>query len=227
MFCVRQGQGQEVLYLHGWGCSHEVFASCRNPSFCETLPDLYGFGETPAPTHPVDLDYYVEGVKRLMDRYYMQNVVVVAHSFGARIAVRLAATSPHVVGLVLVGAAGMRPRRGVKYLARVAHAKLAKLFRLRPPEGSEDYRRLSGAMKGTFVNIVHTYQEKELSRVTVPVLLVWGAEDKETPPYMLKRFEKGLPLSRTVWMERCGHFCFAQQPDRFRRLVATFVEELQ
>ena len=226
MFCVRQGVGKEVLYLHGWGCTHEAFAACRNPSFCETLPDLYGFGETPAPPFPVGLDYYVDGVKRLMDQYRMQDVVVVAHSFGARIALRLAATSPHVAGLVLVGAAGMKPRRGIKYVVRVAMVKIAKALHRPIKGGSADYRRLSGAMKGTFVNIVHTYQEKELPKVSVPVLLVWGTEDKETPSYMLKRLQKGLPHSRTVWMEKGGHFCFATQPVRFRQLVEAFVNEV-
>lgn len=223
---VRIGEGKEILYLHGWGCSHEVFSLHATPRFCYTAPDLYGFGNTPAPSYPVDLDYYVRGVVDLMTHYHMEDTVVVGHSFGARIALRLAQCTDRVQGLVLVGAAGLRPRRGIKIYARIAYAKWCRLCRRTPPVGSEDYRRLTGAMRKTFVNVVHTYQDKELPHIHCPVLLVWGDKDTQTPLYMLRRFQRGLPNSRTVIMEGCDHFCFAQQPARFERLIREWADNL-
>jgi pimeloyl-ACP methyl ester carboxylesterase len=220
------GQGKEILYLPGWGCTKEVFALHSTPSFCLTAVDLYGFGETPAPAHPVDLQYYADGVEEVMRHYHMEDVVVVAHSFGARVAMRLASKSTRIVGLVLVGAAGMKPKRGLKYYLRIARAKWYALWGLPKPAGSPDYEALTGAMRRTFVNIVHTYQEKEAAHINCPVLLVWGTEDRETPLYMLKRLQKLLPESRTVLMEGRGHFCFAERADYFDQLVKQFTESL-
>ena len=94
------------MFLHGWGADQRVFAPAFSflKDHTVTTVDLYGFGETPAPTIPVDLDYYVQGVKRLMAYYNMENVLVVGHSFGGRVAVKLAQSS-RVAGVVLVDAA--------------------------------------------------------------------------------------------------------------------------
>ena len=219
---IRIGQGQEIVYLHGWGCSKEIFSFGNSPSFCRTAPDMYGFGDTPAPMVPVDLQYYADGVMDLFRHYGIEDAVVVGHSFGARVAIRLAATTDRVAGLVLVGAAGLKPRRGPRYYARVARAKCCRVLGLPQPKGSVDYAKLQGSMRQTFKNVVHTYQEREVKSIRCPVLLVWGSLDDQTPLYMLHRFERLLPHSRTVLMEGCGHFCFLEQPRRFADLVDQF-----
>jgi len=196
------------------------------PTFCLTAVDFYGFGQTPAPTYPVDLQYYVDGVVALMRHYNMEDVTVVAHSFGARVAIRLATQCDRVNGLVLVGAAGLKPRRGIRYYCRLARARWYALWGMPRPKGSPDYEALSGAMRRTFVNIIHTYQDAEVARITCPVLLVWGTLDTETPMYMLRRFQRLLPQSRTVLLEGCGHFCFAEQPARFDALVKEYANNL-
>lgn len=196
------------------------------PSFCVTAVDFPGFGRSPAPIVPVDLQYYVDEVAALMRHYNMEDVVVVAHSFGARVAIRLAVACDRVAGLVLVGAAGLRPRRSVRYYARILRAKWCHLCHLPRPKGSTDYENLSGPMRRTFVNIVNTYQDREVRHVRCPVLLVWGTEDTQTPLYMLHRFERLLPQSHTVLMEGCDHFCFARQPARFDALVKEFANNL-
>lgn len=214
------------MYLHGWGCTKEIFSLAYSPSFCCTAPDLYGFGQTPPPPVAVDLQYYADGVCALIRHYRMEDVVLVGHSFGARVAIRVASQYDRVAGLVLVGAAGLKPRRGVRYYVRVWHAKCCTLLGLPKPQGSEDYNRLTGTMRKTFINVVHTYQEKEVRRLRCPVLLVWGSQDDQTPPYLLRRFQRLLPQARTVWMEGCGHYCFLQQPTRFDALVKEFCRSL-
>ncbi|MBQ4444199.1 MAG: alpha/beta hydrolase [Clostridia bacterium] len=199
-----------------------MFALRETPSFCLTAVDFYGFGESPAPSVPVDLQYFADGVDEVMRRYNMEDVVVVAHSFGARVAVRLATQSTRIAGLVLVGAAGMKPRRTARYYLRIARAKWYALWGLPRPQGSADYEATSGAERRTFVNIIHTYQEKEVREIRVPVLLVWGTADRETPPYMLRRYERLLRNSRTVLFEGRGHFCFAEEPQRFDAIVKEF-----
>ena len=220
------GKGQEILFLHGWGCSNEIFSLKDSPFFCSTAPDFYGFGASPPPPVAVGLDYYADGVIELLNHYRIEDAVLVGHSFGARVAIRIAYRTNRVAGLVLVGAAGLRPRRGVRYLVRVAAAKCRRLLGKPSVGGSADYRQLTGPMRRTFIRIVHTYQEKEVRALHCPVLLVWGTQDTQTPLYMLRRFQRLLPDSRTVLMEGCNHYCFLQQPARFDALVQQFARSV-
>ena len=87
---------------------------------------------------------------------------------------RLAAQDPRVSGLVLIDSAGILPHRGLRYHCKVAAYKIAKKLRLkRLPQGSEDYRRLSGVMKVTFVNVVNESSEKDALAIAVPTILLW------------------------------------------------------
>ena len=64
----------------------------------------------------------------------------------------------------------------------------------------------------------------QVHRITTPTLLVWGAQDRTTP------IEDGLLLARTMpraqlfVMSAAGHMPFLQEPDRFNRAVAQFLE---
>ncbi len=191
--------------------------------FSVTAVDFYGFGATPAPPHPVTLDYYVQGVLELIKHYNMDDIIVVGHSFGGRVALKLADISGRISGLVLAASAGLRPKRGLKYHIKVFCYKCGKALRLNLQKaGSKDYRRLLGAMKKTFINIVNENLAKTAKRIIVPTLLVWGDADRETPLYMCKRLNKYIAKSKTVIFEGAGHFAYLEQSGRFIDLVREF-----
>ena len=210
------------MFLHGWNSNKDAFAPADGlKGFTVTRVDLYGFGETPSPSYPVDLDYYVEGVKRLMARYNMENVVVIGHSFGGRVAIKLASSS-RVSGVVLVDSAGLRPRRHLSYYFKVWGYKLRKRLGLETHGGSLDYRACKGAMKGTFVNVVNENLKRAAQKIPCPVLLIYGENDSETPLYMYKKFLKLIPESKGVIIEGAGHFSFLDSPERFYTLIKQF-----
>ena len=53
----------------------------------------------------------------------------------------------------------------------------------------------------------------------------WGDRDRETPLYMAKRFVRGIEGSR-LFMLSGGHFAYAEDPDRFMRVLIAFVRAL-
>lgn len=50
-FFTKEGDGNDVLFLHGWGCDGSIFkSSCKLlDGFRLTFVDLWGFGNTPMP----------------------------------------------------------------------------------------------------------------------------------------------------------------------------------
>ncbi len=216
--------------MHGWGGSIASFkglADRLSSEYRVTLVDLYGFGDTPHPDHPLKIEDYAEGVREIIRAAGEDEVILVAHSFGGRVALRLAANDPSISGLVLIDAAGMRPRRGIRYYLRVWSYKLGKRLGVkRLPQGSADYLALRGAMRKTFVNVVNEHSEKDAEKVTVPTLLLWGSEDKDTPPYMCRRLHRLIPSSEVVMIKGASHFSYLERPDYTCRVVRAFLRSL-
>jgi pimeloyl-ACP methyl ester carboxylesterase len=127
----RVGDGPDVLVLHGWGARIEAVGPIIDAlaGQCTVYaPDLPGFGETaPPPRQPWGVADYESWTRALMAELGLRRPSIVGHSRGATIAIKLAADHPDLVDkLVLVDAAGIKPRRTWRHRRRVAVAKLSK-----------------------------------------------------------------------------------------------------
>ena len=216
------------MFLHGWGGDERSFcglAEVLSREFCVTLVDFYGFGKTPHPDFPLSLDDYCNSVVALISHYKMKNVILIGHSFGGRVALRLARQKGYLFDrIVLIGSAGLKPRRGLKYHFRVLRYKFnRRMGRTVCDAGSADYRALQGAMKKTFVNIVNEDQKSDLPFITLPVLLIWGANDAETPLYMAKRMRRLLPASTLHVLPEAGHYVYLERPFETLGLIKDFI----
>ncbi|MDR1906231.1 MAG: alpha/beta hydrolase [Clostridiales bacterium] len=221
--------GTDIIFLHGFGggiISFAYAARCMSKSCRTTLVDLYGFGETPHMDRPMDLNDYVKSVEEIIRYYVMKNVILVAHSFGGRVAIKLKAEGNDAVKkLVLCDSAGILPKRTSGYYIRVYIYKLLKKLRLKPNMGSADYKGLPEIMKKTFINIVNYDLKPCLRDIDCPTLIVWGEKDRETPMYMAEILNKNIRGSRLVVFEGCGHFAYIEDGYRFTKLLRGFVNE--
>lgn len=189
-----------------------------------TLVDFYGFGKTPHPDRPIFLDDYAESIVELIDHYQMSDVVLVGHSFGGRVAIRIAARRGYLLNkIVLIDSAGIRPHRGLKYYYRVYRHKILTKLNVPHLSGSEDYRRLSNVMKQTFKNVVNEDQTPELHKVTLPVLLLWGSKDKDTPIYMARRMKREMSGSALITFEGAGHYSYIEKYGLFLNILQIFL----
>jgi pimeloyl-ACP methyl ester carboxylesterase len=89
--------------------------------------------------------------------------------------------------------------------------------------GSPDYRAASGTLRASMVRLVNADLRPQLSRLTVPTLLIWGEGDRETPLADARTMARLIPDSGLVIFEGGGHFAYAEQPDRFCRIVDVFL----
>ena len=67
---------------------------------------------------------------------------------------------------------------------------------------------------------------KHLHRLTMPVLLIWGKEDKITPPFVGEDFHRLLVNSELVLVEHCGHAPMMEKPEEFNRILDEFLQKL-
>ncbi len=179
-----------VLALHGWGRTGDDFASvvAGTDALAVHLP---GFGRTEPPPDVWGSPQYAEHLAAALAG--TGPYVVVGHSFGGRVAVRLAAAHPELVSaLVLTGvplvrtAAPPRPRLALRVAKRLHAARLlpsSVVERLRRSGGSADYTAAQGVMRGVLVRVVGEDYTADLAQLAgrLPVHLVWGEADDAAP----------------------------------------------
>ena len=231
--CTRWGEGSPVILLHGWGTSGESLegiAKALEDRFRVYTIDLPGFGWTPPPPAVWGTQEYASHVEGFMDCIGVSSASVLGHSFGGRIALALAARSPHRVRkLILVASAGIRPRRRPGRLVKSLAGKLGTRVFSHPlwgplgerivsavarRIGSRDYRN-AGRMRPILVKVVNEDLRDILPSVRVPTLIIWGDSDPGIPRSSMEIMAKGIGGSRLQVMEGAGHFPFRDRPDRF------------
>jgi pimeloyl-ACP methyl ester carboxylesterase len=239
-----RGIGRPLLLLHGWGVSSELFApilACIEPGRRLIVPDLPGFGATPEPDAPWSVHEYAAWCVALLDRLGIERCDLIGHSNGGRIGIVLAAEHPERVGrMVLAGSAGIRPRRTLGDAVRVRTYKALRAVERSPAmpgavrrdakrradqRGSADYRAVSGTMRGTLVRIVNEDLRALLPALRMPVLLIWGEQDTETPIDDGRLMERLIPDAGLVVFEGAGHYAYLEQPDRFCRIIDVFLRD--
>lgn len=216
--------------MHGYLADNRIFfnqyKSLKN-YFEIYAPDLKGFGTNRGMTRPYSLDDYADEVKEYVMENGLKNPHVIAHSFGGRIAIKLASENPDLFDkIVLTGSAGLKPRFSIKKQSKKIIFKTLKPFLKKEKLEcfySSDYRALSPIMKESFIKIVGEHLDDRISKIQNQVLIVNGKLDKETPVYTAKKLNKGIKNSKLVLIENAGHFCFMDKPIKFNTEVVEFL----
>ena len=237
--------GLPVLFLHGWGCDLRIFSrimeAVRDRATLVAL-DFPAHGESEEPPQPWGVGEFARQVHALLKELQIAKVHIVAHSYGARVALWLAAHEPDFVGnLVITGGAGIKKpvspeaeKRTVRYKRLSAAVRgLTNVPFLKQPMkniqnrliqkyGSKDYARLSESMRATFVKIVSEDLTPLLAQITAPTLLIWGSADQETPLWMGETMEREIRDAGLVVFEGRSHYAFLEESSRFVTIVKQF-----
>lgn len=224
----RKGENFPVLLLHGWGCTadtmHSLFLHFVTLGHDVISLDFPGFGKSDSPREDFTIYDYSSMVCALLDYEGVERPLVVGHSFGCRVGIILSANGV-VRGAAFIAAAGIKPRRGIKYYAKLWRYKLLKRIKPTIIGGSSDYRALSASMRQVFVSVVNTHLDELLSRIECPTLIFCGKKDKETPPYMARKMHREIKESGLVMLDG-GHFLFLDCRREVFSALTSFVESL-
>ena len=195
-----------------------------------------------------DIDYTAAGfaavIAGVLDSLGLSGVTIAGTSLGGHVAAYLAIDRPDLVsGLVLIGAVGVSDfpdefhtpaevlsdgseagvRRKLSFLvadaAMVTDAWVREESMINSSTGA--YHALTSVAEflGTACNDAR--QDQALAKLLpdLPVLLVWGADDRWTPPSMGIEAQQNLPGVALELMPGCGHAPYFEDPDLFVQIV--------
>jgi pimeloyl-ACP methyl ester carboxylesterase len=233
LFGEPYGRGPvRVIWLHGWARRGQDFATAANDlalrGVASVTLDLPGFGASPAPATAGGARLYAELVMPAIKEIGDGPFVIVGHSFGGTVACVLAARHPEMVrALILTGAPLLRSPsskspplsyRALRWLHGRGVVSAARMESARQQYGSSDYRNATGVMRDVLVASVNESYEDELSRLDVPVTLLWGEEDREVPVEVATRASALLTTTHTLQaLHGVGHLVPSEAP---RELVS-------
>ncbi len=231
-----------VLLLHGFASSlhtWEDWARTLEVTRRVVRIDLPGFGLTgPDPSGDYSDERTVRLLVALLDRLGLPQADVVGSSMGGRIAWRFAVERPERVRrLVLMAPDGFASAgRGYGQAADLPLAMRALPYALPmpwlrqglsaayaepaalKPDVLERYRdmMLAPGVRTAILDRVRHHvllpPEALLRRIQVPVLLLWGEQDRMVPAAHAADYVRELPDSRTVVLPGIGHVPMEEDP---------------
>ena len=198
--------------------------------------DLPGFGQSCCPPEVWGSSDYARFIAEFVDTLGLTGLTVIGHSFGGKVGVYLPLVNNQLVErLVLVSSPCVRLRPGLRIRLKgrmvrlvrtaISYGPIGKLVADRFAEalGSADYVAATGMMRRVFVKVVNEDASEALSRVRIPTLIVWGAQDTETPLRIGQAMHRLLPSSELKVFPYGGHFVHLEELPEFCHLVRDFV----
>lgn len=235
------GEGPAMILMHGWGCEASTLASLV-PVAAEQHTvysiDFPGFGKSVEPYEVWGVEEYTLWLEKFIAALGIVNPVLLGHSFGGRVGILYSSRHHDVKQLILVDAAGIKPKRPLSYYYKVYSFKAAKkiwelllgkekakarIERMRASRGSSDYSNSSPMMRAILSKVVNEDLTDRLSYIKAPTLLMWGENDTATPISDAKIMESRIPDAGLVNFPGCGHYSFLDNPYLFRSVLRSFI----
>ena len=232
---IEKGEGFPLILLHGLMGGVDNFGSMvdvvADAGFKVLAPDLKLFK---VPLLKTSIKYLSGYINDFMRHKNLEKAVLVGNSLGGHIALVFSKKYPEKVkGMVLTGSSGLYekamgdsfPRRGdyeyikvkteeVFYDPKTATKELVdKVFDI--VNKSDSAIRLLAFAKSA---IRHNMSE-DLPNMNMPICLIWGQQDKVTPPHVAEEFQTLFPNSELFWIDKCGHSPMWEHPEKFSEIT--------
>jgi pimeloyl-ACP methyl ester carboxylesterase len=239
---IEEGQGEPLLLLHG------LMGALSN--WDEVIKEFSANYRVIIPVLPIyDLPLLTTGVRSLSKYVHkfikfkqLSNVVLLGNSLGGHVGLVYVLAHPgYVKALVLTGSSGLYenafggsfPRRESIDFVR---EKVQYTF-YDPNTATEDmvqeiFETINDRHKVIRIlamakSAIRHNMKDELRKITMPVSLIWGKDDKITPPEVAVEFNELLPNSELHWVDKCGHAPMMERPVEFNQYLGQFLEKLK
>lgn len=231
---VDEGEGDVLLLLHG------LFGALSNwDSVITTFSNRYRVVIPLLPIYEMPLrQASLEGLVAFIEKFVVQQdlhgMTLLGNSLGGHLAILYAFKNPDQVrGLVLTGSSGLFengmggsfPKRGsYDYVAeRVAYTFYDPAVASK--ELIDEVFEITSSIPKcmSIVAIAKSAQSnnvaKDLYKIQVPTLLVWGLNDTITPAEVGHEFNRLIVNSELYFIDKCCHAPMMEVPSRFNELL--------
>lgn len=249
------GPGPVVVLLHGFPLDSSMWEyqySAIGSMYRIIAPDLRGHGLSAVPEGVYTIGEMADDVIDTLDALGITEPVVVGgHSMGGYIALSMAARYPERLrGLILINTRAAADTadaaRGRETTAKeietsgrvegVVSSMLGKLFAPGAAERhAEHFERIgqimrrtnpmamAGALRGMASRPDRT---ADLTRITMPTLVLAGSDDQLIPPLESRRMAETLPNARLVMVPEAGHMAPLENPVAVDEAMHAFLGSL-
>jgi len=246
------GIGRPVVLIHGYPFNRSLWneqITALSSSYRVIAPDLRGFGESESAPGTATMNVMAQDVALLLNHLGIARAAIGGLSMGGYVALAFYKQLPsRVRTLVLADTRAQadteegkqtRAQQAEKALnegmAGIADAMLPKLLTpetvSKRPEVVKSVRDMmlktkpEGAAAALHGMAERDDQTELLAKITVPALVMVGAEDAITPVADSEKMHAAIPGSRLVVIENAGHVSNLERTEQFNDALLSFLKE--
>ncbi len=230
-----------LVFVHGAGGSHRNWLSQVrhfSPGFNTIALDLPGHGESEG-EGAGSITEYREFVKTFLEAMGLDRIVLVGHSMGGAITQSFALAHPGPLKSIVLVGTGARLRVSPKILQAFQEDPQAALDFIcqwayspyaRPElskEGKEEMLKGSIRVMERDFRACDTFDiMTEVGRISLPTLVICGADDQLTPVKYSQYLYNHIQGSTLKIISGAGHFVMVAKPDEFTLALEAFLNEI-
>jgi 3-oxoadipate enol-lactonase len=246
------GSGDAVVLLHGFPLSREIWDAQVHAlsGYRVVAMDLRGMGKSRVIDGPYLMESLAGDVAAVLDALAIERATLVGHSLGGYVALafaRMYVERLERLALVCSRITADTPERAAhrfeladdaertgsiaRIIEEMLHGTLSATTVQNSPKIVENFRKIAEkhdprglaamlrgmALRGAADDIA--------GDLTMPVLVVAGAEDPGIPAEEVKRTVGAFPAGKLVRIERSGHVPMLEQPEEFSACLISWLGE--
>ncbi len=221
-FSFRKRKPPSFVFLHGAGGNHlNWFYQIEHLPFTTIAPDLPGHGNSSG-NPATNAEEYASVIHDLLRKLAETPPILVGHSFGGHVALKVAENGLNVRGIVLISSAARLPRlnppgdpevfcRNMFYSNEHIQRCLQTAERILEQNRASLEADLEAAARSDVTEI--------LKNLKVPVLFIFGTKDRILDPKEIER-TINLPASAKTYFLNAGHMVMIEKYKRVNEILA-------
>lgn len=220
-----------IILLHGWGQNIQMMQMLGEPfknKYRIIIVDLPGFGLSDEPKDAIGVDGYTKIIEKLLKKLNVENPILVGHSFGGRISVKIASRNKVDKLILLSPALRCHDKKGIKIKLLKFLKKVPVINKLetwaKNHIGSRDYKAASPIMKKVLVKTVKEDLSLDALKIKAPTILIYGDNDSEVPYEDTKEYERLIDDCGLIIYENCTHYAYLERLNQTISIIENFIK---
>lgn len=233
------GEGTPIIVLHGLMGGLSNFSGVANffpqNGYKVVIPELPLYTQNILKTN---VKAFAKFVKDFITFKGFDKVILLGNSLGGHVALYHTKMYPEkVTAMVLTGSSGLYesamgdtyPKRGdYEYIKQKTQGVFYDPNMATKEVVDDVFNIVNDRIKVIKTltiakSAIRHNMAKDLPKMPVPTCLIWGKNDKVTPPEVAEEFHKLLPVSDLFWIDQCGHAAMMERPNEFNQILLTWL----